>query len=231
MDTGRAGNIGGHNLDSRLGLSFFAKHGLLPVGSYRVSGLHTWPAPTYVVKHASCDYTIDRTKLSTSGNNGTEIILGWNFGANYTRGLLLWGTRRNNRHRQYLTLSDGVVVNTSMGGPKSFWFANEAFGTAFSLGTFPTTGLFGTGLETLEANHISEGGTSGPFGTYQQGLYVDTSGAGVMKCFMRYETGQWKEVASHVSAHLAHVRTANVYHFAEVHPFIQSTPMAIFAGA
>jgi len=230
MDTGRAGTIGGTNLDDCLGKSFFAHHGILPVGAgaYKKEGLHSWPARDFEVPSATGTITADKSLLTYSDTGPDTGCWGWNFGADKTKALFIIANVDLVRHRVALLLNDGEPNTKGAHGAKGVFFRMEKFNHTYDLGTTPSaTGM--DGASVLQTIHASYATLALPKHAVSMAIHYDTAGGGMIQTFLRYKQHEWIQVMGQVTANIAAIRCASIYAYPEGLEHRLGCPMGIYA--
>jgi len=210
MDTGRAGTIFGQSMGDMLGKAFFQKHGLMPKGDYRLEALHAFPTPDFQNLGAGSYSTLKSWGIYT-GSSSSRGNFGWNFGANKTKALFILGHLQGTLNRQILLLNDAEPNTNEAAGAKAFGLRSDLSATLYDLGRISSADGWNnaagwTQLALANSVHYA------PLSTIPAGLalYVDTSGGGVIKGFLRIGMDNWIEILSTTSSHLSVVRCATL---------------------
>ena len=209
MDTGRAGTIYGQSIEDLLGKSFFAKHGLLPRG-YRKEGLHTFPSPDFQNLGAG-SWAEDKAEGVYTASSSSRGNVGWNFGADKGKALLIVANVHAVLNRAVLFINDGQPNTNEAAGANALGFRADVTDGNYKIGSIASANGWNNGtswstLATADTPNYT------PLVTFGQGMavYVDTAGAGVLKAFLRLSMYQWTEIATIASNHLAVVRCATL---------------------
>lgn len=213
MDTGRAGTIYGQTPDEMLDKSFFQYHGLLPKPGYKLEALHTVPAPDFQSLGAG-SFAISKSTASYTGVASSRGNVGWNFGADKTKALFIVGNMHALIDRMVVFLHDGQPTTNEAAGAKGLglrYEMNDGSTRYYRSGSVASANGWNNaaGWSTLSSPSTTA------FSPLQNrsvavAIYVDTSGGGVFKTFMRGADGQWHEMTSDVTNHLAVVRCASI---------------------